>query len=40
MISMLDRQDAVQLSDEARADGACLQAACAELGIGTNTYRC
>ena len=39
MISTSDRQDAVQLIDEARAVGARLQAACAELGIGTNTYR-
>ena len=39
MISTSDRQDAVQLIDEARAEGARLQTACAELGIGTNTYR-
>ncbi|WP_311949335.1 DDE-type integrase/transposase/recombinase [Halomonas piscis] len=39
MISTADRQDAVQLIDEARAEGARLQAACAALGIGTNTYR-
>ncbi|MBB3331131.1 hypothetical protein BDK63_002010, partial [Halomonas campaniensis] len=32
MISTSDRQDAVQLIDEARAAGARLQAACAELG--------
>lgn len=29
----------MQLVDEARADGARLKSACAELGIGTNTYR-
>jgi transposase InsO family protein len=39
MISTSDRQDAVQLIDEARVGGARLQAACVELGIGTNTYR-
>ncbi|MDN6180148.1 MAG: hypothetical protein L0I84_03975 [Halomonas subglaciescola] len=39
MISTTDRQDAIQLIDEARAQGARLQPACAELGIGTNTYR-
>lgn len=39
MISTSDRQDAVQLIDEARAQGARLGAACEELGIGTNTYR-
>ncbi|MBR9879749.1 MAG: helix-turn-helix domain-containing protein [Gammaproteobacteria bacterium] len=39
MISTSDRQDAVQLIDEARAEGARLQTACAELDIGTNTYR-
>ncbi|MCJ8286912.1 helix-turn-helix domain-containing protein [Halomonas sp.] len=39
MISTSDRQDAVQLIDEARAEGARLQTACTELGICTNTYR-
>lgn len=39
MISTTDRQDAIQLIDEGRAQGARLQSACAELGIGTNTYR-
>lgn len=39
MISTSDRQDAIQLIDAARAQGARLEAACAELGIGTNTYR-
>ena len=29
----------MQLVDEAQADGARLKSACAELGIGTNTYR-
>lgn len=29
----------MQLVDEARTDGARLKSACAELGIGTNTYR-
>jgi len=33
MIRTSDRQDAVQLIDEARTEGARLQAACAELGI-------
>lgn len=39
MISALDRKQAVELIDEARAAGARLKAACAELGIGMNTYR-
>lgn len=39
MISTSDRQHAVQLIDEARTEGARLHAACAELRIGTNTYR-
>lgn len=39
MTSVLDREHAVELVDEARADGARLRSACAELGIGQNTYR-
>ena len=39
MISALDRKQAVELIDEARAAGARLKAACTELGIGMNTYR-
>lgn len=39
MISARDRQDAVMLIDEARAAGARLSRACAELGIHRRTYR-
>lgn len=39
MISARDRQDAVTLIDEARAAGARLTRACAELGIHRRTYR-
>lgn len=39
MINTPDRQHAVQLINDARAAGARLHMACAELGIGTNTYR-
>ena len=39
MISAPDRENAVELIDEARRDGARLKSACAELGIGQNTYR-
>ena len=39
MTSVLDRREAVSLVDEAVAQGARLKAACAELGIGYNTYR-
>jgi transposase InsO family protein len=39
MTSTLDRQHALELVNEARASGARLKSACAELGIGVNTYR-
>ena len=39
MTSTLDRENALKLVDEARRDGARLKPACAELGIGVNTYR-
>jgi len=39
MTSTADRNRAIKLVDEARRDGARLKAACAELGIGLNTYR-
>ena len=39
MTHALDRQDAVTLVNEAREHGARLCPACAELGIGTNSYR-
>jgi putative transposase len=39
MTSTPDRQEAVQLVNEARAAGARLKVACAELGIGVNTDR-
>lgn len=39
MTSASDRQNALELIDQARSDGARLKSACAELGIGTNTYR-
>ena len=39
MTSVLDRREAVSLVDEAVANGARLKCACAELGIGYNTYR-
>lgn len=39
MTSGPDREHAIALVDEACADGARLKSACAELGIGQNTYR-
>jgi len=39
MTSVPDRREAVSLVDEAVANGARLKCACAELGIGYNTYR-
>ena len=39
MTSTPDRQHALELVNEARASGARLKSACAELGIGVNTYR-
>lgn len=39
MTSTQNRHDAVKLVNEARRDGARLSRACAELGIGLNTYR-
>ncbi len=39
MTSTRDRQHALELVNEARASGARLKSACAELGIGVNTYR-
>ena len=39
MISPSDRQNAVELIQEARCQGARLQPACAELGIDTRTYQ-
>ena len=39
MTSTPDRQQALELVNVARASGARLHTACAELGIGVNTYR-
>ncbi|MBQ0742538.1 MAG: helix-turn-helix domain-containing protein, partial [Pseudomonas sp.] len=39
LTSTRDRQHVIELVDEARANGARLKSACAELGIGSNTYR-
>jgi putative transposase len=39
MTSTRDRQQALELVNEARAAGARLKSTCAELGIGVNTYR-
>ena len=39
MTSSPDRQHALELVNEARASGARLKSACAELGIDVNTYR-
>jgi len=39
MTSTPDRQRALKLVNEARASGARLKSACAQLGIGVNTYR-
>lgn len=39
MTSVPDRREAVSLVEEAVAHGARLKSACAELGIGYNTYR-
>jgi transposase InsO family protein len=39
MISAADRRNAVELIDEARADGARLAPACARLGLSTRTYQ-
>ena len=39
MTSTLDRENAIELVDEARANGARLSAACKEIGISVNTYR-
>lgn len=39
MTSALDRQQTVELVNEAHAAGARLKSACAEVGIGVNTYR-
>jgi len=38
MISAPDRQQAIRLIDEARADGARLASACAEIGLTRRTY--
>lgn len=39
MISAPDRREAVELIDEARANGARLESACAEFGIAPRTYQ-
>ncbi|MGO3668617.1 MAG: hypothetical protein ACTJG4_07630 [Vreelandella alkaliphila] len=38
MISTSDRQQAIQLIDEARTAGSKLRTACVALVVGTNTY--
>lgn len=39
MTTASDRKHTLKLIEQARKDGARLKSACAELGIGTNTYR-